>query len=68
MRPFKMIKIGQIYKYPWATLEWIVSNKDDTEKMVEVTPLGNLPPSLQKPLWKTNRDRLFNNLVDEINL
>ena len=61
MRPYKDINIGDIYNRGHAyTLEWIVLEKDDAEKMVLITPINHWPRSKLSPkIWKKNTDSIF---------
>jgi hypothetical protein len=65
MRPYSDIKIGDVYKSIFGQLEWVVYNKNDAEKMVEILPLSNLPALLKRPLWKKNTDKIFTHRVME---
>lgn len=62
MRPFKDINIGDIYKTIHGS-EWGVMEKDNSEKMIKVIMISNLSPYLNKPIWKKNADRIFNNRI-----
>lgn len=63
MRPYKDINIGDIYqRYSWGN-EYVVLNKDDDEKMVEIQAIDNKGNLVLRPFWKTNRDSIFNNRV-----
>ena len=65
MRPYTDIKINDVYKTSTGS-EWAVINKNDDEKMIQVCMLSiSLPAHLNKPFWKRNTDRLFNNRVQE---
>ena len=61
MRPYKYINIGDIYNRGHAhTLEWIVLEKDDVEKMVLITPINHWPrANLSPKVWKKNTDSIF---------
>ncbi len=64
MRPYKNIKINDVYKTMIGS-EWLVIDKDDDEKMIQVVMLCNLPAHINKPFWKKNTTSLFNNRVQE---
>jgi hypothetical protein len=59
MRPYKDINVGDVYRTFYGQLEYCVLEKDDSEKMILVAPLSELPQSLREPFWKKNTDKLF---------
>ncbi len=65
MRPMSDINIGDVYTIGWPhTLEWVVLEKDNKEKVVQVQAINYRGPSnLNYPIWKKNTDRLFNRRV-----
>ena len=60
MVPYKLIHIGEVYQNPITMGEWLVLDKDDDEKMIQVVLMGGPV----KPIWVKNTHRIFNyNLV-----
>jgi hypothetical protein len=65
MRPYKNIKIGDIYqRYP-GSLEYIVTDKCDEEKMIELQGISSTSNYISTKFWKSNRDSLFNRMIFE---
>lgn len=62
MRPYADIHVMDVYKAITGA-EFVVVNKNDQEKMVEVLMLSNLPPALNRSFWKKNTDKLFRHRV-----
>jgi hypothetical protein len=58
MRPYSEIHIGDIYSRPNGTIDWVVVNKNDNEKMIELE-CSYSNPSFPKTVWKRNSDSLF---------
>jgi len=61
MRPIKDIFLGDVYKL-FTGGEYCVLGIDKSEKMIQVASMS-LPEHLNKPFWKKNTDRMFNNRV-----
>lgn len=55
MKPYNLIKIGDVYKNPITEGEWFVMDKNDEDKMVKIALLGS-----NNSIWKKNTDRIFN--------
>jgi hypothetical protein len=55
-----------VYRNPLTGSEWLVYDKNDEEKMIAIVLMStNLPPDLNKPIWKKNTARIFNNRVQQ---
>ena len=59
MKPYSQIRVGDVYRNPMTGGEWVVHEKNDDEKTVAILLLSDLPPTLNRPIWKSNRDRVF---------
>jgi hypothetical protein len=60
MRPYKDIYIGDIYKpRSFSTIDYIVVNKNNNEKMIELK-CSYQNPHLPETIWKKNTDSIFN--------
>ncbi|MDD4436495.1 MAG: hypothetical protein PHS04_00455 [Tissierellia bacterium] len=61
MRPYNRIEIGDMYKERFTKSLWLVMDKDDEDKMVQILLVADkLPPNLNVPIWKSYRDKIFN--------
>lgn len=56
MKPFSHIRVMDVYRNPMTGSEWLVVEKNDEEKMVQVTMLGYDRCPI---IWKKNTDRMF---------
>ena len=66
MRPYSDINVMDVYRNPLTGSEWLVYDKNDEEKMIAIVLMStNLPPDLNKPIWKKNTARIFNNRVQQ---
>ena len=61
MRPMKDIFLGDVYQV-FTGGEYCVLDIDKSEKMIQIASIS-LPEHLNKPFWKKNTDRMFNNRV-----
>ena len=61
MRQYNRIEIGDVYEERFTKYLWLVMDKDDEDKMVQILLVAdNLPPNLNAPIWKSYRDKIFN--------
>lgn len=65
MRPYNDINIGDIYQRYTGAVDWMVVNKNDDEKMIELES-SYQHPSLPRTLWKRNTDSIFNRRVYKV--
>jgi hypothetical protein len=68
MRPYKLIKIGDIYNPGFGRNERVVIDKCDEEKLICVKMIPrsvSYPDVLNRPIWLKNTDMLFRNCVME---
>lgn len=59
MKPYKQIKIGDVYRNPVTGTEWYVTDKDDDEKLIKVAMLCHDGNFSHADIWKKNADRMF---------
>ena len=59
MVPYRLIHIGEVYQNPITKGEWLVLDKDDDEKMIQVVLVGGPV----KPIWVKNTNRMFDYTV-----
>ena len=57
MKPYSTIRVMDVYKNPMTASEWLVTGKNDEEKLVQLVLMTASGDS--QPIWKRNTDRVF---------
>jgi len=65
MRPYKNIKIGDMYQRYQGGLELVVLEKDNDDKLIKVVGVSIKCDSIGQSFWKSYKDSLFNRRVFE---
>lgn len=58
MRPYKLIEVGDCYQRPGQSIFWVVINKSDEDKMVELS-CSYASPNGHNTMWVKNTNSIF---------